>query len=833
MAGPDGELTVSQRLGRALDRGLLPAGGPAEAAERLIERLDRPARVALLGLPGAGKSAVLNLLAGTVVVPETLRLPTIIVQHGDVARMICTLTDGGTKIIAGSDLSEVLPLAPALVTLEMDLPSLKVISLLEVSAGPMEAEQRRAASWASKRADIVIWCTTSYLPKEQAVWESLPDGVKDNSFMFLTKVDLLGNREAASAMHERVELRAGEEFRQILSLSAKQARAAMPPGGPVDRDMFRDSGASGVIGAIKTRVQSGRRADMDMAELLLARHVEAGEIVSRRFAEPETAAPEPETWEPPPDIDLPESSPDPDPIAYEPTAEPDPFATRVPQVEPEVEDPAVDEMVFEDVLPGPEPAEKATPELAEEPEPQVEDEPEPEPEEEPDQEPEPVLAHEQVVEPTPEPEPESYSEPEVLSELPPEIEDEVEDAPQPAADEPEAEPAALGSESGLRRRFADRIKRMPVADEVAAAPAIPRRATWKSKAEVEAQYTPEPQPTAPRAHEPRRRPEAPSDDAALARPATDTTPVARERVPRPDVPSSSPRLEAARAARPQLFGSRKPAAGPQGTESPPPDLASLRAQPEPEPEEIAEADLVEEPSAPVIEPVIEAAEGDSQPVAEEAEDAEAAAPIEEVAEAPPAKPEPPTKPVEVRLPRPEPQVQPRPDAMPRSPRPEASVAAPPPTPSDESQFAPRAIVMRERRSDPDGPTPRRERPRIAARAVAAAPAAPAPVSSADHALLEEAIGLIVSRSADLQASVDPEAKVPVDMILDHSRETTELVMEVVSRGRTEALRRISGDLGEVLDLIMLMQLEKGHAPADDALTLLLQLRRDLETLRAA
>jgi ribosome biogenesis GTPase A len=104
MAEPDGELTVAQRLGRALDRGLLPAGGPAEAAERLIERLERSARVALLGLPGSGKSSILNLLVGAVVVPETLRLPTIIVQHGDVARMICTLTDGTTKLLPGHDL---------------------------------------------------------------------------------------------------------------------------------------------------------------------------------------------------------------------------------------------------------------------------------------------------------------------------------------------------------------------------------------------------------------------------------------------------------------------------------------------------------------------------------------------------------------------------------------------------------------------------------------------------------------------------------------------------------------------------------------------------------
>jgi hypothetical protein len=111
--------------------------------------------------------------------------------------------------------------------------------------------------------------------------------------------------------------------------------------------------------------------------------------------------------------------------------------------------------------------------------------------------------------------------------------------------------------------------------------------------------------------------------------------------------------------------------------------------------------------------------------------------------------------------------------------------------------------------------------------------AAAAVSPAELALLDEAISLIVARSTELAAEIDPEAKAPVDMILDHARETGEQVQDMVSRGRSEALRRINSDIGEVMDLIMLMQLEKGHAPADDALTLLLQLKRELETLRAA
>lgn len=116
--------------------------------------------------------------------------------------------------------------------------------------------------------------------------------------------------------------------------------------------------------------------------------------------------------------------------------------------------------------------------------------------------------------------------------------------------------------------------------------------------------------------------------------------------------------------------------------------------------------------------------------------------------------------------------------------------------------------------------------------VAPATSAAGPAPASEQSLVDEAVGLIVVRSTGLAGVVDPQGKVPVDLILEHARETSEQLQSVVSRGRSDEMRRISSDVGEVMDLIMLMQLEKGHAPADDALTLLLQLKRELETLRA-
>ncbi len=824
MADPDGELTVAQRLGRALDRGLLPAGGPAEAAERLIERLERPARVALLGLPGSGKSAILNLLVGAIVVPETLRLPTIIVQHGDASRMACTLTDGTTRVIPGHDLAEVLPLAPALVTLEMDLPALRVISMLEVSAGPMEAEQKRAATWASKRADIVIWCTTSYLPKEQAVWESLPDGVKDNSFMFLTKVDLLGSRDAAGAMHDRVELRAGEEFRQILSISAKQARAAMPAGGPVNRDLFRDSGASAVIAAIKTRVQSGRRADMDTAELLLARHVEATELVARRFAEAEEDEAS-KAWTPPPEpvvleaVAAPGSDREPEPVAVPdelPSSDTD--GTAAGMEDPEVlAEPGPEPDIVADTTAGDEGAAAPTPEL--------------------EAAPEPV------------PEVATVSDPAPVVEIPPEV-----------ASEPE-------QGSLTRRRFADRIKRVAADGEAASPPMVPLKSTWKSKSDTEAAPEPEPQPVARPAEATRRprtaaaapmpeaeptaeiAPEPDPDPAPGAEPAAiaaedEVDPVApaapepRDRRPRAVTPRPEPAAEASKPARP-LFGARR---GVGDAGSPLPDLSSLRATPEEIAASAASADAAVDPSLAEMDDDWQVPEVETETEAE-VEPTPAPAPHPAPAVDRPrlfeSTPRPTPSglaaaPTTVPMPRATPI-----SRMPAPPRAPAATAPPEPVaaraPLDEAQFSPRAIMMRERRSEPEAPAPRRERPRIAARAIAAPMVQPTPslVAGTEHPLIDEAVALLVARSADLEQQIDPDAKLPVDLILDHARDTADQVMAVLTRGQSDPLRRVASDLGEVMDLIMLMQLEKGHAPADDALTMLLQLKRELETLRAA
>jgi hypothetical protein len=920
MADTEAEPTVAERLGRLLDRGLLPAGGPAEAAERLIERLQRPARVALLGLPGSGKSAILNLLAGTVVVPETLRLPTMIVQHGDVPRMLCTLSDGRTEIVQGTNLEKSLTLSPALITLELDLPALRVISLLEVAAGSMEADQRRAALWAGKRADILIWCTTAYLPKEQLVWEGMPDAFKDNGFLLLTKVDLLGGREAASGMHHRVEQRASGEFRQVLSISAKEARAAHLDDGSVDRERFRESGAAAVISTIKSRVQMARRADEDTAELILARHGEALETPIRPSAETAPAAPVPEERpsaeylaaeaaalervaaaaakvaatppvEPVP-APKPVVAPVPTPIR---AAEPTP-AAPAPMPEPEPEAIQPESAIAKD--PSPESVFAAMRLTAETPVP----DPEPPADLEPDDE-------EPVVQPTPIALESSAPEDIVVDDPPPPAEEVavVLPAEAPIIEVPETlapevahvakkdtapvPPVEVEAEVAEREspetsaRFTARLKQIPLPGD-ASSGLVPLRATWKSRTDASDLMPIEPKPTPNKNLTPRQRPADPNSEARLvgkiSRPG-DSVGQAGTRASSGENGSEQPK-DAGAVASP----SESPAT-PSGSmaeaerrATKPTSVFGSRPRPEP-PKPAVEAPVADDLFPPLPEPEAAPPLGVEKETAFTATSEETAltAPVEE---APPAiEPEPVVDvielavvsvPVEVLAPEPEPEpdVQPlapeppkqsladrlgvpgagsirrdipnavRVSRIPGAAQPDRFTARPAtlrpadtsPMPSPQDIVAPRVTISRVAREE-GASTERRERPRIAPRVQPAEPAAPTALQelpAAEKLLLDQAVTLIVARSTELADQIDPDERLPVDLILENCRETAEQVQTLLNRGGTTHMRRISTSLGEVQDLIMLMQLERGHAPADDALTLILQLRRELETLRA-
>ncbi len=323
--------SAREKLEYAISAGLLPEG-VAKPAMNVLKGFDAPLRIVLLGNSGVGKTSVLNLLLGQNMVPDGIDgIPTAKWEYGIEPKMLCTLPDGSKKIIGGIDFDACASLKPAFVTVQANLPALAKISVMEVVAPDVPEQKQKAVSWACKQADVVIWCTTDFTADEQDIWDVVPDRLKDHGFLLLTKTDQLMGQAEINTRLAALSRCCGDEFLRILPISARLALEARGNGRNLNLNLFKSSGATGLISAIKAQIEEAQRAVTDNAEQILARYCDESD-----FAEPETVvetappAREPVVEEPPAKAEAPEP---------ERTAPPPPRMTEVPPaptpVEPE------------------------------------------------------------------------------------------------------------------------------------------------------------------------------------------------------------------------------------------------------------------------------------------------------------------------------------------------------------------------------------------------------------------------------------------------------------------------------------------------------------------
>ncbi|MEM7470508.1 MAG: hypothetical protein AAF340_04090 [Pseudomonadota bacterium] len=241
-----------------------------ERAENLLQRIERPFRLSVMGLPGSGRSTLLNLLLGADVLPEGARLPTLQLSYGDTPSIQCTLPDGSTETLESDDLSALADLKPAFAQVFLPLPALTKLSMMEVVAGSDPREQMRAIQWATKRTDIALWCSKgSFEEEEEDLWSHAPEKVQDHAFLMLTNADTsaaqgdLQERLAAAKTDGR------DYFKNILPIGTKAAIAARKPDGTVDKEALRSSGGVALISSILRDVEAARESAADQAHVFL------------------------------------------------------------------------------------------------------------------------------------------------------------------------------------------------------------------------------------------------------------------------------------------------------------------------------------------------------------------------------------------------------------------------------------------------------------------------------------------------------------------------------------------------------------------------------------
>lgn len=262
--------TVIDRLLGALNSNALPP--PAlDYAKHLLNRLSQPVRVSVLGMPKSGKSELINMFVGDRLVPKDAELPTTEFAWGEVESMTVTAADGATEQFDRVDLEAVAGTKSAFLRVELPLPILKRVHLLEVVTEGSPAELHSATDWAVRRTDIALWCTQQFDKTEQSVWGRVPDSLKDHAFLVLTKADVLSAEKALSARVTEMESIVAEEFHSLFAVATLQAIQAQL-GATVDDTAFRASGGVALSSEVLRHAERGRRADFDSAHMFLARY---------------------------------------------------------------------------------------------------------------------------------------------------------------------------------------------------------------------------------------------------------------------------------------------------------------------------------------------------------------------------------------------------------------------------------------------------------------------------------------------------------------------------------------------------------------------------------
>ncbi len=217
---------------------------------RLIDRLDAPVRIAVFGLPGAGKAAVVNALAGEAVLAADAKAIPILVCHGAQAAMRITRVDGQTN-----DGTPVLPFTPPqgalLAELSLPLPALTRITLLHVATGPAPREVRAALVWAASRSDIALWCTQRWTAVERSLWGAAPDRLKNHAVLVATRGATMDCSDAPCPF--AADACVIDSLGEALSLA--------------DAAALRDR--------LDRMIGAARAADLDAAAFLLAQHAAA------------------------------------------------------------------------------------------------------------------------------------------------------------------------------------------------------------------------------------------------------------------------------------------------------------------------------------------------------------------------------------------------------------------------------------------------------------------------------------------------------------------------------------------------------------------------------
>ncbi len=229
----------------------------------------RRARVAILGEFSAGKSTLINLITGG----QTLRtqvtatqMPAIWMSHGRQAPYRVDL-DGSETPIDFNDRSSISVSDTAYIRMFMQTPVLELCDLIDTPGNSDPNIPPIAWERIAEIADVAIWCSSStqaWRQSEVAAWSEVPESLRENSILLLTRADKLTSETDREKVLKRVKREAGDMFGTVHMASLLNLESVQPA--------FRD-----MVGMCR-RVNAAETPGLvDTAQILRTMHRDAME----------------------------------------------------------------------------------------------------------------------------------------------------------------------------------------------------------------------------------------------------------------------------------------------------------------------------------------------------------------------------------------------------------------------------------------------------------------------------------------------------------------------------------------------------------------------------
>lgn len=236
---------------------------------QLLSQLRKPIQISFVGLPGSGKTGLINMMLNGVSVPSFDGPEVVELVYGPESAT-CFVQDEDT-VHREAGVVETAPDmdGPYRVRLEIPDERLLVQSFAEIRLPEVETKQQALLDYAARSSTILIWCSELFEEAEQAIWSDLPEHIKDHGFLALTMADRQMMKGRLTDRIAELEEFVSEEFFGLYPIATLQAISARSEPSAQKSDMWKLSGGEALYDAITRQVSLGRGEDVDRVKVLL------------------------------------------------------------------------------------------------------------------------------------------------------------------------------------------------------------------------------------------------------------------------------------------------------------------------------------------------------------------------------------------------------------------------------------------------------------------------------------------------------------------------------------------------------------------------------------